>query len=441
MELSRYIVSVPDCPTVGNTLIFNLFRGKAISIPSKKYLEINALQENEPQWISNQSKDVLFLRDNFLVESSENERLKILESLDSMTQSKRCISIAILTTTDCNMACPYCHEGLQKKKLYMSKAMAEDVADFIMNYLVSSQTRELWLYYYGGEPLLNLPPIEALLSRLQEYELISSGKIRITQDMSTNGILLDRPLAHKLNKIGLHTAQITLDGPPEIHNERRILRSGKGSFYEIVENIKNTMDLLAITIRINIDKQNWNSVPYLIDILINEGLKERIHVYADFVTDTFEKSAYCSENVVTDQKEKRKLVEIWRDLDRYGFPLPGLKFTEGMCGNLGTTSIVIDPLGDIFRCIGFVGNDEYVIGNIKSTLESKADFKTIPCRPYIACIDCTYLPVCGGGCRVQALLQTGNIMGISCNKDFFDYAYPEFLRLKFKNLAKWRHDA
>lgn len=433
MELSRHVISVSDHPKIGMTLIFNVFNGKAMAISMKRYNELRSLPNSMPRWLSAESSAVAFLRENFLVESREVERQSTVNVLGNVTQSRRRISLAILTTTDCNMACPYCHEGLRKKKLYMSPDTAEYIADFATRHLAAEETSELWLYFYGGEPLLNPDPMESIIARLESYVTVSRGRIAIVQDMSTNGTLLTRSMAKQLNRFGLHTTQVTLDGPPEVHDRRRCFKGGRGTFWTIVKNIGDVLDLMEITIRINIDRQNWNTVPDLLEILISEGLHQHVSIYPDFVTNTFENQRHCRENVLTDLDDQKKLVEIWHVFDQYGISLPGLKFTEGMCGNLGLNSLAIDPCGNLYSCIGFVGDEKYAISDIQHFPTIRADYVQQRCKPYLACLDCSYLPVCGGGCRVQAYLKSGGLSAISCNKAFLDYAYPEFLRLKFKS--------
>jgi uncharacterized protein len=437
MELSRYVVSVKDHPEKGVTLLFNVFNGKAITLPNNHFAEIEKMREDTPLWLKTKNSLAGFVKNNFLVKSKDIEEKETIKKLDAMTVGKKKLSVSLLTTTDCNMYCLYCHEGLRKKKLYLTSQIAENVANFIMRDMADQTTNELLMYFYGGEPLLNTKAIESVIRKLENHPIISSGKIRFTKDMSTNGTLLTHNMARYLSRLGINTLQVTLDGPPAVHDRRRGLSGRKGSFWKIIENIKNSMDILQITIRINLDKDNQDCMKEMIEILDAEGLCFRLNIYVDFVTNTFVNQRHCRENVMLTSDEKKKLVEIWWLFDKYQIGIPGLRFTEGMCGNLGRSSLTIDPHGDIYSCIGFVGQKQYSIANITNFHNIKNNYKKNICNPYLQCIKCKYVPVCGGGCRVQSVLESGNILGKSCNKDFLDYAYPEFLKIKFKK----QHDS
>lgn len=431
MQLSRYIVTVADHPQPGKTLLFSLLSGKAVALPTELLDDLRPVPNHVPSWLSSEESNVAFLREHFLVRSEEDGRRRVAETLDETIRSRRKAALSVLTTTDCNMACPYCHEGLRKQQSYMSRATAQRVARFAAQDLVCDETHELWVYFYGGEPLLNVSAIEAFLDALEVELRLIDRRPALVQDMSTNGTLLTRDVARRLRQLGLASAQITLDGPPEVHDQRRYTSNGKGTFAAILHNIKDVMDLFDITIRVNIDRRNLDSATGLLDVLADEGLLPYLRVYADFVTNTFENPPYCQSAVITELADKRRIVDVWRAFRRHGLSLPGLRFTEGMCGNLGLNSLVVDPEGRLYACIGFVGQPGYALSDIEHFAGARAGLAEQNCKPYLGCLDCPYVPVCGGGCRVQAVLETGDIAGKSCNRAFFDYAYPEFLRLKF----------
>jgi uncharacterized protein len=48
------------------------------------------------------------------------------------------------------------------------------------------------------------------------------------------------------------------------------------------------------------------------------------------------------------------------------------------------------------------------------------------------CGDCPYVPICAGGCRFLAYLQTGRFDQIACEKRFFEQVGPELLKLDYE---------
>ena len=73
----------------------------------------------------------------------------------------------------------------------------------------------------------------------------------------------------------------------------------------------------------------------------------------------------------------------------------------GGCGSLFIKSYIIDPLGDIFKCMLTIGNKVEKIGNVMVPLEYSYNYiKWLSWDPlsYDKCKNCQFLPVCMGGC-------------------------------------------
>jgi uncharacterized protein len=90
--------------------------------------------------------------------------------------------------------------------------------------------------WFGGEPLvakrLILDLSEHFRRIADEHESLSYGA-----HMTTNGHLLDLPLARRLVALGIREYQISLDGPPEMHDRTRVKANGRGTFWQIWANL------------------------------------------------------------------------------------------------------------------------------------------------------------------------------------------------------------
>ena len=63
-------------------------------------------------------------------------------------------------------------------------------------------------------------------------------------------------------------AQITIDGPPKIHDARRISIDGSSTFDKLVNRANDLLNAnLEVIVRINIDKENLEHVDELLEIL------------------------------------------------------------------------------------------------------------------------------------------------------------------------------
>ncbi|WP_343750137.1 radical SAM protein, partial [Paraclostridium ghonii] len=111
--------------------------------------------------------------------------------------------------------------------------------------------------WYGGEPLLAKDIIAEFSKRV--IEITEREGVYFSSYIVTNGYLIDDEVIQIFKDSKITGAQITIDGPPIIHNKRRILKnSSDETFDKIVGNIKKLIagGISNVAIRINIDKTN-----------------------------------------------------------------------------------------------------------------------------------------------------------------------------------------
>lgn len=149
---------------------------------------------------------------------------------------------------DCNFRCSYCYE-----EHYRTKYMDDVECDIVMRHIEKSRPRSVKLDYFGGEPLLNKRFILRLNRRVLEW-CRSSGVPFAGSSMTTNGYCLDENFFRDALQVGITGFQITLDGPPGIHDANRPLKGGKPTYAVIVRNILSMLRVDApflITLRVN----------------------------------------------------------------------------------------------------------------------------------------------------------------------------------------------
>lgn len=87
-----------------------------------------------------------------------------------------------------------------------------------------SFNKMVYISFYGGEPLLNMPLIKEIISYMEE---VSLENIVFRYNMTTNGILLDKYMDYLQSKnISL---LISIDGN-KFNSSYRVYKSGKESF-------------------------------------------------------------------------------------------------------------------------------------------------------------------------------------------------------------------
>ena len=83
------------------------------------------------------------------------------------------------------------------------------------------------------------------------------------------------------------------------------------------------------------------------------------------------------------------------------------------CG-AGTEYVAVSPLGDIYPCHQFVGEEEYLLGNVYDGISNdqmRARFAKTTVLAKEHCTDCPAKYYCGGGCAANAKNFAGKIEG------------------------------
>jgi uncharacterized protein len=153
-------------------------------------------------------------------------------------------SLAHLTLTlteDCNLRCKYCpHTNAQPwtrphGNRSMSAATAIKATRFFLERC--AKTERPCISLYGGEPLLAKPIIRTILGEIRRHP--RGPRIRTTVD--TNGTLIDDEFATLVAAERLHL-QISLDGPPHIHDNYRLDKDGGPTYLRVLSGVRRVLE-------------------------------------------------------------------------------------------------------------------------------------------------------------------------------------------------------
>lgn len=379
----------------------------------------------------------ILLRQGIIVSSNLNEKEKYKELFLKHQEKDTTLSLYIVPTTDCQLDCPYCFEGHNKKNEYMTINEANKLISWTDNYLSQNNCDKLRIIFYGGEPLLNKKTIRHILPGLKY--VADTKNIKIETGILTNAEYLDYEICAFLAKYNLDRVQITLDGPEKIHDSRRYHKKTKtGSFQSIVKNIYCLLEnnfIEKINLRINFDKQNIELIPELFDIFVSKRLEKRIILSFGIITSTIpdNKENYFCENTPGQKLNAEKYLWLCSEAKKRGFSIPKEFLAGPWCTARKIHSAIILPNGDMLKCISLVGRDSFFFGNIKdcNNLEDKKflDFQYID-----TCLDkeCSFVPICGGGCRFEAYLSRGNFFEPHCQEEMIEKINKGLLSLNYK---------
>ncbi len=432
MKASRYNRWV-DLPT-SSRLLFNSRSAALVEIDCDQIPVIRRLLDHPESAANATEKEYVegLTYGKFLIadEAEELVQMKAQNRLRRFHDAPLFLTIA--PTLACNFACRYCYENTGGKSMDADTERA--LLDFAQKRLIGASG--LMVTWFGGEPTLCLPTVLRIQRRLAEFASAQGVKMDPT-GIVTNGYCLDRKAAEQLASVGIVDTQVTLDGPPAIHDQRRPLRNGEGTFHRIIDNLREAVDFLHITVRINVDHDSLSQAGDVMAELDRAGLLSRLGVYfapvmgtdgvcADIVGRCFSGEQFASAQV--------SLYQALLDSGHNCIDYPTLA-PAGHCGADSANAWVVAPNGLLFKCWEELSlNPDKSVGSLHSdqiTSRQQANLDR-----YMAwdafdkpgCIGCDVLPLCMGGCPIQGIKKNSNLTG-SCNS--WKYNLGDMLKLRY----------
>jgi len=152
-------------------------------------------------------------------------------------------NITFILTEDCQLRCKYCYLTGKNATRKMSYETAVKAVDRILNMpeLVFDNAGVVW-DFIGGEPLLETELMDKVCDyikiRLFETDHPWFNSYRFS--LSSNGLLYGSPRVQEfIRKNRDHLSiGISLDGNRAKHDSQRIFPNGKGSYDEVLKNVK-----------------------------------------------------------------------------------------------------------------------------------------------------------------------------------------------------------
>ena len=339
----------------------------------------------------------------FIVEDDFDELANLYIKRNFQKYSVESLGLTIAPTLACNFKCIYCYET--SKPGMMSKEVQDKLVEFVQ--FESDHLKNLSISWYGGEPLLDKELIYSLSERF--ISICNEKGIEYGAFIISNGSLIDDDIILNLIKYKVRGIQITVDGPPEIHDSRRVSKNGVGTFDVLLENINKLLktEEIEVVLRINVDKSNDEDVERLIDILSSRLVCKNVKITFGQVTAYTEACKTIEHECYDNGEFAIKLLHYYKLLEKYGFhefnefPYPEVKLNY-CCAEL-MNSFVVDPEGFLYKCWNEVGNTCGAIGNITDNSFDVTNYKNgiwVRRDPFsdIKCASCSLLPVCMGGC-------------------------------------------
>ncbi|MCK5013842.1 MAG: SPASM domain-containing protein, partial [Candidatus Omnitrophica bacterium] len=104
--------------------------------------------------------------------------------------------------------------------------------------------------------------------------------------------------------------------------------------------------------------------------------------------------------------------------------------------------VTIDQQGRFYRCNSLLGHPEFAIGDARHDEfnETQKEFRDLDVWKQCP-VDCAYLPMCSGGCRLMSFVGGNkNFKVVSCKKDYLNEMAPEFIKRDYDRMLAQKHD-
>jgi uncharacterized protein len=380
LRYSKYNYEI--CDEEGKAFICNGLSGTIVK-KNENFFDIGKLKNEE----------ISFLKEhNFIYEESVDESALLRERNNSFSHNHRRLELTLMLHENCNFRCTYCFEDFKNKKF--EGDTINKLITFVEQKLPTNG--ELFIHFYGGEPLLAWDSLIKIYDKLSEVAKLKNSFA--TFFITTNGSLLTHDKVNAIAQRAISHVKITLDGPPEVHNRRRKKVKGGETFDAILKNLLYSAEFFKVIIRVNIDRENVQYIPKLIEIILKCSKKKSIkNIFFDYNIVWTPCSSFLDSSV--DYNDIYQIQSL--TLDK-GFKLNMPPLVRNRhCKFNSSNSYLFDTSGKAYLC----SVSEKT--NVGSLMEIKVNKESAEVSAFYSnrseCNSCNLLPICGGGCSILSI--------------------------------------
>jgi len=358
-------------------------------------------------------QDMLRLR--LLVPPDERGNPGPMRDTPGNTESVR--NLVLHVAHNCNLACTYCyadHGKYKGKAMLMEPGQARRYVDWLVEQ--SGEHNNLGITFFGGEPLLNMPVVRDAADYARKVAGEHGKTIRFS--MTTNGTLITPEAVDFIEEIDCQVT-VSLDAVGKQNDRLRPFHSGKGSYDMIMERIVPLLERRAASARVTVTRKNLDVV-HTVKTLLDAGFTEVGCSPVDAKDPAFDLRGEDYERLL------QGFGELTEEFIREG--LQGRMFGFSNIKNLlkaihdghnkeypcgaGLQMVAGAPNGDMSLCHRFVGEDDYVLGNVQAggldrgkRLQVLSDIRL---DQRSDCGSCWARYICSGGCHHVNFLFEGS---------------------------------
>ena len=270
---------------------------------------------------------------------------------------------------------------------------------------------------------MNFDVVKQLVVYARGIEKEKNKNFRFT--LTTNGVLIDNDVIDFCNR-EMNNVVLSLDGRKEINDRHRVDYNGKGSYDRIVPKFRDLVRRRTngtYYMRGTFTHENpdfTNDILHMADLGFTELSMEPVvakqgdpaALTEEDLPVLYEQYELLAKEMIRRRREGRPFTFYHYMLDLAQGPCIYKRITG--CGS-GTEYMAVTPTGELYPCHQFVGEKDYLLGDIWKGVTNTAlrdRFKLCNVFAHKECRDCWANMYCSGGCAANAYHATGDINGV-----------------------------
>jgi radical SAM protein with 4Fe4S-binding SPASM domain len=397
--------------------VYQTMSGGLVLIPLSAWQQV----ADDPSRVDPGMLELLIGQGILMREEIDEDKLRFYWREQLLNDSTAAMS-KMMVTTRCNNLCGYCVLGvLENRDMSRETALAAD--RFYLQYILERGATKVRDQYSGAEPTLNHRIIYESASRRSSF---CWGKnIDYGCTLISNGVQLKRSLVERLLPVGLKRIHVSIAGPADIHDSLRPSKLNGGKSYEIImQNLQRISGLVPLVIECNYNDETYLRVPEMLDDLARRSIDVENVVFTPIIRDD---GAPGSGTV-----DAGKFLYLLGQLKQRGYPT----FSEpptNACSTDFMSKFVFNTEGTLIPCPALRQPHESRLsyGSARAGVQVLAHSQLRRKLPDRCLYECELFPrVCSGGCRLKALLNTGDFNGADCQYEMLSTVLEAYIKEK-----------
>ena len=346
------------------------------------------------------------------------------------------LAINVNLTAVCNLGCTYCFaDGGDYGRITgkMESHTTDYIFDFLQDHLTASQA--VRFEFFGGEPLLNFERIKEICD--QSDKVHQETGINFIYRISTNLTVLPAGTL-ELFSDKKFIVSVSIDGDAETHNRNRPTKGGKESFDKIIKNcarVREASDDIILVARMTVIDDttplvenvrslwNYNLFDYFqiypgvvpaeknsifipLDTIGNEVTDPTttLNTMSPTYLQQLSKFAKVYHEFLNPTNRFRGVLEYERIVDLVTTGKMALSFCSG-----GRNYFTFSPDDSIMPCHRLVGDIPFKVGTGEEGITTDLTDWRLSVDEHPTCSKCWIRYICGGGCKQENYVATGNL--------------------------------